>query len=233
MQFTTPLVRGTLLRRYKRFLADVELDSGELVTAHCPNTGAMTGCAEPGYTVFLSQSDNPKRKLRYTWELALTDKGHYIGINTHNANKLVAEALENKVFAEFNLFDSWKAEVTPPGADSRFDFALESVSHRAFMEVKSVTLLVDGQGYFPDARTTRGAKHCLTLAQLAQQGIETYLFFCVQHTGISSVEIAKHIDPAYADAVMTARKAGVKLLAAGCEITNKKLVLNQLLPVAK
>lgn len=101
MEFSSSLIRGTLIKRYKRFLADVELADGTIVTAHCPNTGAMTGCAEPGYTVYLSESTNPKRKLKYTWELAQTFSGHFIGINTHNANKLVAQALNNKVLSIF------------------------------------------------------------------------------------------------------------------------------------
>ena len=102
MKFSPSLLRGTLIKRYKRFFDDVELEDGTIVTAHCPNTGAMSGCAEPGYTVFLSESTNPKRKLKYTWELAQTFDGHFIGINTHNANKLVAEALNNKVIEEFS-----------------------------------------------------------------------------------------------------------------------------------
>ena len=167
MQFTTPLLHGKLIRRYKRFLADVTLDSGEEVIAHCPNTGAMTGCAEPGYEVWLSPSDNPKRKLAYTWELAKTFDGHFIGINTHNANKLVAEALDNKAIAEFSHVQDWKAEVTPPGADSRFDFRITTAEGDAYIEVKSVTLLEEEKGYFPDARTTRGAKHWVIWPQPA------------------------------------------------------------------
>ena len=114
MKFSPSLLRGTLIKRYKRFLADVELDDGTIVTAHCPNTGAMTGCAVPGYTVFLSESTNPNRKLKYTWELAQTFDGHFIGINTHNANKLVAEALDNKVLSEFSDITDWKAEIRSP-----------------------------------------------------------------------------------------------------------------------
>ena len=164
MKFSPSLLRGTLIKRYKRFFADVELEDGTIVTAHCPNTGAMSGCAEPGYTVFLSESTNPKRKLKYTWELAQTFDGHFIGINTHNANKLVAEALDNKVLKEFSDITRWKAEVTPPTANSRFDFALEreNAQHQGiieYMEVKSVTLAENSKGFFPDAVTQRGAKH--------------------------------------------------------------------------
>ncbi len=236
MKFSPSLLRGTLIKRYKRFFADVELEDGTIVTAHCPNTGAMSGCAEPGYTVFLSESTNPKRKLKYTWELAQTFDGHFIGINTHNANKLVAEALDNKVLKEFSDITRWKAEVTPPTANSRFDFALEreSAQHQGiieYMEVKSVTLVENSKGFFPDAVTQRGAKHCLELARLAESGIKTSLLFCVQHTAIESVQVAEYIDPTYAESVKKAADAGVSLLAASCIIDEQKILLNQTLPL--
>lgn len=232
MQFTTPLLRGKLIRRYKRFLADVLLPDGTEVTAHCPNTGGMTGCAEPGYEVWLSRSDNPKRKLAYTWELARTHEGHFIGINTHTANALVAEAVENKVIDLFTEVVECKREVTPPGADSRFDFFLRyNDGLTRYVEVKSVTLLQDGQGYFPDAKTTRGAKHCDTLGELAAQGIPTALVFCVQHSGINSVRIAEHIDPNYGKAVSDALNKGMQIVALGCEINEQNISINQSLPV--
>ncbi|MEA3382265.1 MAG: DNA/RNA nuclease SfsA [Pseudomonadota bacterium] len=236
MKFSPSLLRGTLIKRYKRFFADVELEDGTIVTAHCPNTGAMSGCAEPGYTVFLSESTNPKRKLKYTWELAQTFDGHFIGINTHNANKLVAEALDNKVLKEFSDITRWKAEVTPPTANSRFDFALEreNAQHQGiieYMEVKSVTLAENSKGFFPDAVTQRGAKHCLELARLAESGIKTSLLFCVQHTAIGSVQVAEYIDPTYAESVKKAADAGVSLLAASCIIDEQKILLNQTLPL--
>ncbi|QDG36361.1 DNA/RNA nuclease SfsA [Alteromonas mediterranea] len=236
MKFSPSLLRGTLIKRYKRFFADVELEDGTIVTAHCPNTGAMSGCAEPGYPVFLSESTNPKRKLKYTWELAQTFDGHFIGINTHNANKLVAEALDNKVLKEFSDITRWKAEVTPPTANSRFDFALEreNAQHQGiieYMEVKSVTLAENSKGFFPDAVTQRGAKHCLELARLAESGIKTSLLFCVQHTAIESVQVAEYIDPTYAESVKKAADAGVSLLAASCIIDEQKILLNQTLPL--
>ena len=236
MKFSPSLLRGTLIKRYKRFIADDELEDGTIVTAHCPNTGAMSGCAEPGYTVFLSESTNPKRKLKYTWELAQTFDGHFIGINTHNANKLVAEALDNKVLKEFSDITRWKAEVTPPTANSRFDFALEreNTQHQGiieYMEVKSVTLAENSKGFFPDAVTQRGAKHCLELARLAESGIKTSLLFCVQHTAIESVQVAEYIDPTYAESVKKAADAGVSLLAASCIIDEQKILLNQTLPL--
>lgn len=231
MFFEPALIKGTLVKRYKRFLADIVLETGELVTAHCPNTGAMTGCAEPGYTVYLSESNNPKRKLKYTWELAQTDEGDFIGINTHNANKLVAEALNNKVLDSFSSARSWKAEVTPPTMTSRFDFAIQNDDSTSFLEVKSVTLNRAGKGYFPDAVTTRGAKHCNELAQLVRSGIKTSLLFCVQHTGATSVHLAEDIDPNYAKAVREANDAGVKILAAACKIDKQKILINHEVPV--
>lgn len=231
MQFTTSLLRGTLIRRYKRFLADVTLPDGQTVIAHCPNTGAMTGCAEPGYTVWLSQSDNPKRKLPYTWELAQDFDDNFIGINTHNANKLVAEALNNKSLDAFNQVEKVKREVTPPGAASRFDFAFERQGKTEYMEVKSVTLNEAGAGFFPDAVTTRGQRHCRELAELAARGVPTTLAFCVQHTGIKSVSVASHIDPQYAEAVLEAHRNGVNIVAFGCLINQQKVEINQSLPV--
>lgn len=231
MIFSPPLIRGTLIKRYKRFLADVALDNGDIVTAHCPNTGAMTGCAEPGFTAYLSVSDNPKRKLPYTWELAQTKEGHFIGINTHNANKLVAQALNNKGIDAFSTIDSWKGEVTPPGGNSRFDFACITGEQTEYMEVKSVTLARGNNGFFPDAVTIRGQKHCDELASLAAAGIKTTLLFCVQHTGIQSVRVAEDIDPLYANALKNAQQNGVQVLAYGCSIDEQKIQLNQSLPV--
>jgi sugar fermentation stimulation protein A len=186
--------------------------------------------------VFLSEATNPKRKLKHTGELAQTFDGHFIGINTHNANKLVAEALDNKVLKEFSDITRWKAEVTPPTANSRFDFALEreNAQHQGiieYMEVKSVTLAENSKGFFPDAVTQRGAKHCLELASLAESGIKTSLLFCVQHTAIESVQVAEYIDPTYAESVKKAADAGVSLLAASCIIDEQKILLNQTLPL--
>ncbi len=230
MQFKSPLIPGTLIKRYKRFFADVRLADGQVVTAHCPNTGAMTGCAEPGYRVYISASDNPKRKLAYTWELVQTPDGHYIGVNTHNANKLIEEALNKRAIADLP-FDTLKREVTPPGANSRFDFALYCDDQVQFIEVKSVTMARGQAGYFPDAVTARGAKHCEELARLAREGVSTMLLFCVQHTGVASVSVAEDIDPNYARAVNAALQAGVSLMAVGCEIDKEKIEVNQRLPI--
>ncbi|MCW8109246.1 DNA/RNA nuclease SfsA [Alteromonas ponticola] len=231
MKFSTPLIKGKLIKRYKRFLADVQLDDGSIVTAHCPNTGAMTGCAEPGFTAYLRKSDDPKRKLKYTWEIAQTFNHEFIGVNTHNANKLIAEALADKKIPGFEQVQEIKSEVKPSGYDSRFDFRLTMDNEPIFVEVKSVTLAEDDSGYFPDAKTIRGAKHCLALAELARQDVRAELIFCVQHTGIKQVKLARHIDPAYADSVLFASQNGVNVRAFGCEVNEQKIAINQQLPI--
>lgn len=234
MEFSSPLLKGTLIKRYKRFLADVELESGEVVTAHCPNTGAMTACAEPGWEVYLRHDPNPKRKLAYTWELCVNDNNEWIGINTHNANKLVAEALDQNPQLLGFSFHSFKSESHIFGSASRFDFLLLDQEKQPVhvVEVKSVTLNDSGIGYFPDAKTTRGVKHCNELAGIVESGLPCTLLFCVQHTGIKEVKPAGHIDIKYAEAVAKAVGKGVSLKAFSCSIHTKNIVLNQSLPVS-
>ena len=232
MQFTSPLLRGTLLKRYKRFFADILLDSGEQITAHCPNTGAMTGCAEPGFTAWVSPSDNPKRKLKFTWELAVTPQGDWISVNTHRANKLVQSALEAHTLPGITDYTEVKREVSPPDFHSRFDFCVtRSDNTPLYIEVKSVTLAEGNDGFFPDAVTSRGTKHAEELAMLARQGVATALLFCVQHSGIQNVRLAEHIDPKYALAVRQAAADGVRVFAVGCQISQEKININQSLPV--
>ena len=232
MQFTSPLLRGTLLKRYKRFFADILLDSGEQITAHCPNTGAMTGCADPGFIAWVSPSDNPKRKLKFTWELAVTPKGDWISVNTHRANKLVQSALEAHTLPGITDYTEVKREVSPPDFHSRFDFCVtRSDNTPLYIEVKSVTLAEGNDGFFPDAVTSRGTKHAEELAMLARQGVATALLFCVQHSGIQNVRLAEHIDPKYALAVRQAAADGVRVFAVGCQISQEKININQSLPV--
>lgn len=232
MQFSSPLIRGRLLKRYKRFLADVELGNGELVTAHCPNTGAMTGCAEPGCEVWLSHSTNPKRKLAYTWELTVTDQHHWIGINTHNANKLVVEGIAQGRIPELNGYSQMRTEVKYGQESSRIDILLEDPHKPAhYVEIKSVTLLQQGEGFFPDAKTARGVKHLRELAAISQMGCQASLLFCVQHTGIKTVEAASHIDPEYARLLTEVHQQGVQVLAYDCQINQEKIEINQSLRV--
>lgn len=231
MQFSFPLIQGTLIKRYKRFLADVQLTDGSIVVAHCPNTGAMTGCAEPGWKVWLSPSNNPKRKLLYTWEVVLTEQFHWIGINTHRANVLVKEAIQENKISELVGYKNLQAEVKFGEENSRIDFLLTDPEKAdCYVEVKSVTLLNDNKGYFPDAKTLRGQKHLRELSLIASLGRRAVLFFCVQHTGIRSVQVAKHIDPDYAKELKRAMLSGVQILCYDCEINSEKIYINQSLP---
>jgi sugar fermentation stimulation protein A len=231
MQFSSPLIQGTLIKRYKRFLADVQLTDGTIVIAHCPNTGAMTGCSEPGWKVWLSPSTNPKRKLLYTWEVVLTDKQHWIGINTHKANAIVKEALQENKIAELVGYANLKAEVKFGEENSRIDFLLTDFKKvDCFVEVKSVTLLDNNVGYFPDAKTIRGQKHLRELSLIAGQGKRAVLLFCVQHSGIQSVQVAKQIDTDYAKELKQAMLSGVQILCYGCNINSEKIYINQSLP---
>lgn len=228
-----PLIKGKLLKRYKRFLADVELESGQVVIAHCPNTGAMTGCAEPGFEVWLSPSTNPKRKLAYTWELAVNHNNCWIGINTHNANKLVQEAIIDTKIQELSGYESIKPEVKYGEENSRIDFLLTDKNKPdCYIEVKSVTLLSNesnNSGTFPDAKTARGAKHLRELSKIAKGGERAVIFFCVQHSGIQTVSVNEAIDPAYAEEMRNALASGVEVIAYGCEISQQKVYINQVL----
>lgn len=228
MRFNNKLVPGVLIKRYKRFLADVRLGSGEVVVAHCPNTGAMTGCAEPDMQVWLSSSDNPKRKLAYTWELGVTAEGHWLGVNTHNANKIVAAGLSQDLIKELQGYQQVRPEVIFGQEKSRIDFLLQDKGKAdCYVEVKSVTLLQDGLGFFPDAKTLRGQKHLRELAAMVKQGHRAVLFYCVQHTGIKNVQVAAHIDPQYEQELRRAKKAGVEVLCYSCLFTEQKITINQ------
>lgn len=231
MQFSSSLIQGILIKRYKRFLADIQLADGSIVIAHCPNTGAMTGCAQPGWKVWLSPSNNPKRKLLYTWEVVLTDQHHWIGINTHKANALVKEAIQQNKISELVGYKTLQAEVKFGEENSRIDFVLtDPEKSDCYVEVKSVTLLENDGGYFPDAKTLRGQKHLRELSLIAGQGKRAVLLFCVQHTGIQSVQVAKHIDPNYANELKQAMLNGVQVLCYDCEISEEEIYINQSLP---
>ncbi|WP_101759154.1 DNA/RNA nuclease SfsA [Oceanicoccus sp. KOV_DT_Chl] len=227
-----PLIPATLVKRYKRFLADVILDSGDAITVHCPNTGAMTGCAEPGAKVWLSSSNNPKRKYPNTWELVQTSAGDRVCIHSAKANALVKEAIENKVVAELLGYEKIRSEVKYGAENSRIDLLLENSIEQCFIEVKSVTLLMDaGLGVFPDAVSARGTKHLRELIAMKQQGHRAVLFFCVQHTGIEKVAPADVIDQLYADTFREAVAAGVEVIAYAASVTPEAISLERALPV--
>lgn len=234
MKFENPLRSGILIKRYKRFLADVETESG-MLTIHCPNTGSMAGCAVPGSRVWFWDSGNPKRKYLHSWELVENIHGHMIGINTGRANHLIKEAIVNKVLNHFE-YEEIRSEVTYGNERSRIDLLLTKADHNTWIEVKNVTLLElddsgNGQGYFPDSVTSRGSKHLRELMLQVSKGDRAVLIFCVQHTGINSVKAARHIDPVYAETLQQAVAAGVEIIAAETMINENEIKVIGQLPV--
>ena len=223
------LQQGRLLRRYKRFLADVELPGGEVVTAHCPNTGAMTGCAQPGARVWLSTSTVKTRKYPLTWELVETTDG-LACVHSARANQVAREAFAGGMIPGFEAYTDIRTEVKY-SKGSRADLLLQGAAGRVFVEVKSVTLCRDaGRGAFPDAVSERGRKHILELQGAVAADTRALLFFCVFHNGISSVCAAGDIDPAYRDALAEAMPAGVEVLALGTRISTAGIEPAGLLP---
>lgn len=220
MKCPDPLIEGRLIRRYKRFLADIRLADGSEVTAHCPNTGSMLGCQPEGARVWLSESDNPKRKLRYTWELVETAPGQLACINTARPNTQARQAVESGVLEELVGYGTVRAEVRYGAEKSRIDLHLSEHPTRedAWVEVKNVTLCDAGTGYFPDAVTTRGQKHLRELMAQVRGGERAVLLFAVNHTGITTVRPADHIDPAYGQLLREAAAAGVEVLAYRAEL---------------
>ena len=234
MKFDPPLARGTLVRRYKRFLADVELDEGKIITIHCPNTGAMTNCQDVGADVWFSRSDNPNRKYAFTWELVAVQKRGLAGVNTLRANALVREALDGGRIKELQGYSSIRSEVGYGIEKSRIDFLLGNPdsSKQCYVEVKNVTLGgKGGVGYFPDAITQRGAKHLRELMEVKKQGHRAVLIFCVQHSQIKEVRPADHIDPLYGKVLRKAMEHGVEVLAYGVKLTPYEAEIKQRLEV--
>lgn len=228
MEFEPALQPATLIKRYKRFLADVTLPSGEEITIHCANTGAMTDCATPGDTIWYSTSNNTKRKYPYSWELTQTTNGHFICINTLRANQLVAQALAEKHIPELSEYSVIKPEVKYGTENSRIDFYLtQNGLPDCFIEVKSVTLLENNQGFFPDAVTLRGQKHLRELMHIAKEGKRAILLFVALHTGIHVASAAAHIDKQYALLLEEARQSGVEVLCYQADITVQQMVLSK------
>ncbi|XOV85938.1 MAG: DNA/RNA nuclease SfsA [Pseudomonadota bacterium] len=231
------LGRGELVRRYKRFLADVRLADGRIITIHCPNTGSMKNCADPGDEVFFSTSTNPARKYPHTWEFSRTSRGHIIGINTHRANALVRDGIECGVISELGGYARLAAEVRYESGRSRADFWLGGSDNLpdCFVEVKSVTLLESpikaGIGFFPDAVSERASRHLADLQQVVQSGGRALLCFCVQHSGIREVRPAVHIDPIYARTLNLAIANGVEVIAYKARITPREARLVKAVPV--
>lgn len=232
MKFFPPLVEGRLLRRYKRFLADVALPDG-IRTVHCPNTGAMTGCCKPGSRVWLSDSGNPKRKHRRSLELIAVGK-HLVCINTGRANQLVEEALRAQSMPLLAGYANIRREPSIPDADGRFDFLLTHPGRRdCYLEVKSLTLgLADGRGLFPDAVSLRALKHVEALLRRRREGDRAVLLFCVMHTGVRETATADEIQPAYGERVREAAGKGVEVHAFACSLSPERMRLTGELPFA-
>ena len=229
MEFTKSLIKGKLIKRYKRFFTDVKLDK-EIVTAHCPNTGSMKGLLKEGNDVYLLPNNDPKRKLKYGLEIIKTRK-NLVGVNTHMANKIAHHGLENNLIKELKDNDLIKPEVFF-NKETRFDFLLEKKKQKMFVEVKNVTLFRDkNTAEFPDAITSRGSKHLLTLIDAIKKGYKTYLLFLVQIQNMEYFKIANDIDPEYYKNYLLAKKAGVNFLAYRCDISSKKIFINKKLKI--
>ena len=225
MKFKQILIPGKLIKRYKRFLADIELDSGELVTAHCPNSGSMKSCTNPGWKVLLSESDNPKRKYKYTLEM-VHNKKCWIGINTIVPNIIAVEAIKNGIISELSGYDEIKREVKY-GENSRIDILLKSEKQLCYVEVKNVTLVEeDGNYYFPDAVTSRGLKHLNELMAMKNQGHRAVMLFVVQRSDGEIFKPATHIDPKYAEGLYLAYENGVEILVRQADVSPSEIILN-------
>ena len=225
MKFSKSLIKGKLVKRYKRFFVDVKLNK-EVVTAHCPNTGSMMGLLKEGNEVFISKNDNPKRKLKYTLEIIKVKK-NLVGVNTHFANKIALHGLSNNLIKEVSNNDSIKPEVFF-NKETRFDFFIEKNKKKIFVEVKNVTLSRDkGIAEFPDSITSRGSKHLKTLVDATKKGYVAYLLFLIQIEGVDCFKIAKDIDNEYYQNYLLAKKNGVNFLAYQCKINSKEIKIKK------
>ncbi len=225
-----PLINGRLIKRYKRFLADVALETGEKVTAHCPNSGSMKGCAIPGSQVWLSQSDNPKRKYKYTWELIKVPQT-MIGINTLVPNKLVKQAIENDLIKELSGYEHVRAEVKT-SSHTRLDLLLENeAKEKCYVEIKNCTLVEEGMAMFPDAVTTRGQKHLDELERLVSQGHRGVIFFLIQRMDAKAFKPAAMIDKVYAEKLKKAVKNGVQIITRDTIIDTQVIRIRNAVPV--
>lgn len=224
------LFRGKLVRRYKRFLADVELEDGRVVTAHCANSGRMTTCSQPGRPVYVSFHDNPRRKLKYTWQL-IRMPGAWVGVNTLVPNRLVAQTIRNGNLPNLSGYQRVTAEVRV-NTHTRLDLKLEATARRdCYIEIKNCTLVEATCAMFPDAPTVRGQKHLTVLEQLIRAGARAVIFFLVQRTDARVFSPADQVDPEYGRLLRRALKAGVEILAYDVRIDLDRIALHQPLPV--
>ena len=224
MKFNKKLLQGTLIKRYKRFFADIKYKDKN-ITAHCPNSGSMMGLLDEGNKVWFSISNNPKRKLKYTLEI-IEVKNEKVGINTLLTNKIVFEALENKKIDSLIKFKNIKREARFSDK-TRFDFLLTNNKEKCFLEVKNVTLLREKKiAEFPDSITSRGTKHLNELCKAKKKGYQSYILYLIQREGCDSFKIAKNIDKEYEFAFVKAKKNGVKILCYDCKLSNEEIILN-------
>ena len=228
MKFNKPLIPGVLIRRYKRFLADVELTDGAVVVAHCSNTGSMMQVSEPGSQVMLTESDNPDRKTRYDWQMTKVG-GLWTGINTAVPNILLKEGFENGLIKQFRDFDTIQMEVSY-GKNSRADAVLTGETGRMFVEAKNVTLVENGRALFPDAVTSRGIKHLDELAGMVNSGHRAAMFYLSQRMDAKSAGIAADIDPEYAERLSVVIEKGVEVIAWRAKVTLEGIELDRELP---
>ncbi len=233
MRFQTPLEPAVLIRRYKRFLADIRLQDGREVVAHCANPGAMTGLAEPGMRIWVERNDDPRKKLRYGWRLVEHGKGQFTGVDTMLPNRALRAALEAGEVAELAGYERLRAEVKY-GQGSRVDFLLEGTRRRAaYVEVKSVTLMRQpGLAEFPDSVTARGTRHLGELAQMVRDGHRAVMFYLIQRSDARAFALAGDIDPAYAAAFEKAREAGVEALIYDTRIDPQGVTLGRAVAMA-
>ncbi len=234
MQFTTPLIPATLLRRYKRFLADARLEDGTEITAHCANPGSMMGLKDEGLRIWLEPNDDPKKKLKYGWRLVEHDSGHFTGVDTSVPNRALKQALLAKDLPELADYESVRSEVKY-GTNSRIDFLLsDPAMPDLYVEVKSVTLMREaGKAEFPDSVTARGTKHLQELTEMVAQGHDAMMLYLVQRTDADHVTLADDIDPTYATAFDAARAAGVQVLAYDCQISPQQITIRRALPFVR
>jgi sugar fermentation stimulation protein A len=224
MDFSKPLIPGILLKRYKRFLADIKLDSGEFITAHCPNSGSMKTCKEPGWKVLVSESDNPKRKLKYTWEMVHNGKC-WIGINTQVPNKIASEAILNGTIPELSGYSDLKNEVKY-GKNSRIDILLSGGKPDCYVEVKNVTLVEeDGYYKFPDAVTERGKKHLYEMLDMIKSGKRAVMLYVIQRSDGTIFKPAYDIDPVYGKSLKEVHQQGIEILAYRADVTPERIEL--------
>lgn len=225
-----PLIKGKLIKRYKRFLADIKLENGKIITAHVPNSGAMTSCIQKDCEVFVSFHDNPKRKLKYTLELTLID-GFLICTNTNYANKIAFEAIKDNKIKELLEYKNIKTE-QKYGTNSRIDILLENENEKCYVEIKSVTLKIDDFLAFPDAITTRGTKHLNELIQMKKQGNRALMLYIIQRMDGKKFRIANEIDKIYHKTLKKAMKNGVEVLVYQSKISLDEICLNNPLHVS-